>query len=64
MSVEGCQCQGHSQPQDPDDEPFSLTMGAYPRGRCDTCGKPCCDESGECTIDVQHITALTGFEEG
>lgn len=33
-----------------------------PRGRCDTCGAPCDDDTGECTSDATHPVALTGDE--
>lgn len=28
------------------------------RGRCDTCGAPCADDTGECTRDRTHAVAL------
>ncbi len=31
-----------------------------PRGRCDTCGAPCDPETGDCTRDPGHQTAIEG----
>lgn len=36
----------------PDGEP-------YKRGRCDTCGAPCDDDSGECTNDPSHEVTVS-----
>jgi hypothetical protein len=49
-----CDCTGYT------DEAYDADGRAYPRGRCDTCGAPCADDTGDCTSDPTHETALEG----
>lgn len=47
------QTHDHSR-QDADDETIWIDGCLLKRGRCDTCGKPCDETTGNCTFDLSH----------